>query len=145
MTAETNQPSTSQVKGDGVGEESGWLPIVLCPTDGVDRMLRLPDGTEIIGAYHNRGLGERGGWKTAKPIEIERPIYEPVLRGGFLGMPWERRASRPDPEPKQIGVRKETMWLIGELPEGVYPTHFRPNDTVYGDARDALRLAKEGR
>jgi hypothetical protein len=113
---------------------SPWLPIVLCPTDGVDRMLLLPDGKEVAGAYHNGGLGQPQGWETKTPFDYERPVYEYPLKGGFLGMPWEQRHSRPEPEPKQIGVRKEIMWLIGKLPEGVYPTHFRPNDTVHGPA-----------
>lgn len=117
--------------------KEGWLPIVLCPTDGVDRMLLLPDGKEIIGAYHNGGFGERAGWKTAAPLKVERPVYEETLRGGFIAEPWKHH-STPEPARKQIGTREETIWLMGELPEGTYPTHFRPNDTVYGDGRTAL-------
>jgi hypothetical protein len=141
---EGRSPQPPAREDDVRQEETGWLPIVLCPTDGVDRMLMLPDGTEIVGAYHNGGLGQRAGWKTARPVDFDRPVYEQPLRGGFLDMPWEARASQPEPEPKQTGTRKETMWLISELPEGVYPTHFRPNDTVWGDARSALTPPKEG-
>ena len=111
--------------------EKGWLPIVLMPTDGVDRMLLLPDGTEIAGSYHNGGLGQRAGWKTSRPVNMERPVYETALRGGFIADP-NLHHSRPEPERKQIGTRTDTVWLMSELPEGVYPTHFRPNDTVYG-------------
>lgn len=107
----------------------GWLPIVLCPTDGVDRALLLPDGSEVVGAHHAGGLGRHSGWYTASPMEVDRPVYEEVLRGGFIVEPFVARA---EPKRKQIGTRKETMWVSGKLPEGVYPTHFRPNDTVHG-------------
>lgn len=129
----TDHPSP---KGE---REPCWLPISLCPTDGVDRMLLLPDGREVVGAYHNGGLGQPQGWETKTPVEYERPLYEYPMHGGFIADPAKVRPLR-DPEPKQIGTRKEVMWLIGRLPEGVYPTHFRPNDTVYGDAvRAALQ------
>jgi len=109
----------------------GWLPIVLCPTDGVDRALLLPDGREVVGAYHAGGLGHKTGWRTSSPIRIERPVYEAPLRNGFIA-DLNPRPSRPDPALKQTGTRTDTMWVIGSLPAGVHPTHFRPNDTVYG-------------
>lgn len=113
----------------------GWLPIVLCPTDGVDRRLLLPDGREVVGAYHNGGFGQPQGWETKTPLEYERPIYEYPLQGGFMPMPWDApRIKRGKvAEPKQVGTRKQVAWVVGRLPDGVYPTHFRPNDTVFGD------------
>lgn len=111
--------------------DKGWLPIVLCPTDGVNRMLLLADGREVIGSFSDGGLGQASGWQTATALEHDVPVYEEVLRGGFMA--WgEPRWSLPEPERKQIGTRKQTMWLIGRLPDGVYPTHFRPNDTLWG-------------
>ncbi len=104
--------------------EKGWLPLVLCPTDGVDRALLLPDGREVMGAYHNPG-----GWQVhGEPIEYEVPVYGPS--GGFIPDGQVRRA----PDLKQTGTTTRTMHVVGKLPDGVYPTHFRPNDTVYGAA-----------
>lgn len=119
---------------------NGWLPISLCPTDGVDRVLLLPDGAEVVGAYHNGGFGQPQGWETKTPFKYERPVYEYPLRGGFIPDPWKHH-SRPEPEPKQIGTRTEIMWLVGKLPKGIYPTHFRPNDTVWGEATVAASRA----
>lgn len=110
----------------------GWLPLVLNPTDGVDRALLLPDGQEVVGAYHNPG-----GWRVCRVIDIEAPVYEdPPLRGGFL--PMDLRPLPPEPQRKQIGTRPSKMRVYGPLPEGVYPTHFRPNDTVFGDASSRM-------
>lgn len=131
----TNNPLPSGVER----EANGWLPVVLCPTDGVDRALLLPDGREVVGAFHN-GLGRRAGWRTASPMEVERPVYEYPSRGGFIA-PADEYKSRPEPERKQTGTRKDIVWVIGNLPEGVYPTHFRPNDTVFGPAKAALLTA----
>ena len=109
----------------------GYLPIVLCPTDGVDRALLLPDGREVVGAYHAGGLGQKSGWRTSSPIQIERPVYEAPLLGGFIAEP-NQPFRLPDYKRTQTGTRTDTMWVVGSLPEGVYPTHFRPNDTVHG-------------
>ena len=123
--------------------DSGWLRIVLCPTDGVDRRLLLPDGREVIGAYHKGGLGQSSGWKTKTPVEFNVPVYEDRPRGGFIP-DFVPRPRPPEREPKQIGTRKQVTWVIGELPEGVYPTHFRPNDTVYGHALAQTLVNGEG-
>lgn len=124
--------------------DHGWLPIVLCPTDGVDRRLMLPDGREVIGAHHNGGLGQASGWLTKEAFEYDEPVYEEQLRGGFIA-DFVPRAHRPAPDRKQIGTRKAVMWKVGKLPEGVYPTHFRPNDTVYGraDAKVSPAVAEQ--
>lgn len=113
--------------------DHGWLPIVLCPTDEQDRRLMLPDGSEVIGAYHKGGLGQSSGWKTKKSIEMDFPVYEERLKGGFIP-DFIPRPRPPEREPVQTGTEKRTVWVVGKLPEGVYPTHFRPNDTVYGHA-----------
>lgn len=113
--------------------DHGWLPIVLCPTDGVDRRLMLPDGSEVIGAYHKGGLGQSSGWKTKKAIEMDFPVYGERLKGGFIP-DFTPRPRPPEPEVKQTGTEKRTVWVVGKLPDGIYPTHFRPNDTVYGHA-----------
>ena len=112
---------------------TGWLPIVLCPTDGVDRALLLPDGREVMGAFHNEGFGLRMGWCTSEAVEYDVPVYEEPLRGGFI-MPGSEYKARSEPERKQVGTRKQVVHVTGKLPEGVYPTHFRPNDTSWGDA-----------
>ena len=113
-------------------QDKGWLPIVLMPTDGVARVLLLPDGTETIGSYQNGGLGKQQGWEIRSPHEYDEPVYEYEPRMGFIADPTKMHHSSPDPERKQVGTRKATMWVIGRLKDGVYPTHFRPNDTVYG-------------
>jgi len=113
--------------------DHGWLPIVLCPTDGEDRRLMLPDGSEVIGAYHKGGLGRPAGWKTKKAIQMDFPVYGERLKGGFIA-DFIPRARPPEPELRQIGTEKRAVWVVGKLPEGVYPTHFRPNDTVHGPA-----------
>lgn len=108
--------------------EHGWLPIVLCPTDQQDRALLLPDGREVVGAFHNPG-----GWMVTSTVEYDQAVYEEPLRGGFIAST-ELRPARPEPERRITGHRRAQMHVVGKLPEGVYPTHFRPNDTVYGVA-----------
>lgn len=122
--------------------KAGWLPLVLCPTDGVDRALLLPDGREVVGAYHNGGLGQLSGWHVSTPFEREEPVYEYTPRGGFVA-DWSKPRPHQEPARKQVGTRKVTLWLVGKLPEGVYPTHFRPNDTVYGAGRAALHQEQD--
>lgn len=106
--------------------EKGWLPIALCPTDGADRALLLPDGREVVGAYHNPG-----GWRVCSVIEHDAPVFE-VQRHGLLPLDPTKRA--PAETRRPVGTRTATMRVYGGLPEGVYPTYFRPNDTVYGSA-----------
>ena len=91
----------------------GWLPIVLCPTDGVDRLLRLPDGREVVGNFDGSPLG-RNRWVT-RTVAYHNPARIIGQRGGV----------------DQWSAAYDT-YLISDLPEGVYPTHFRPNDTVHG-------------
>lgn len=70
---------------------------------------------------------------------LDHPPYR--LRDELVNhLAWARYAASrrpvepPAPEVRQTGTEKRTVWVIGKLPEGVYPTHFRPNDTVYGHA-----------
>lgn len=105
--------------------EKGWLPIVLCPTDGVNRALMLPDGSEVVGCHANPG-----GWQTCEVIAYDMPTKE-VVRGGFL--PMELRPT-PTAIERVTGSRTVSMTVYGKLPDGIYPSHFRPNDTVYGIA-----------
>jgi hypothetical protein len=102
----------------GMETQGGWLPIVLAPTDGQWRYVRLPDGREVVASFDGDALGPRARrWRT-KAFAYHNP-------------------SRPSGE-KRGGVEQFTQpydtFVIGDLPEGVYPTHFRPNDTVYGSA-----------
>lgn len=95
------------------GGGEAWLPIVICPTDGVDRLLKLTDGREVIGNFDSRQLG-RNRWQT-RSIAYHNPARIVGQRGGV----------------DQWSAAYDTF-LISELPEGVYPTHFRPNDTIHG-------------
>jgi hypothetical protein len=61
-----------------------WLSIDLYPDDNADRMLRLPDGREVIGSRRRNLLGTPNGWQTKTPHEFDEPIYEQPLRGGFM-------------------------------------------------------------
>ena len=105
--------------GKRYGEEraiGAWLPIVLCPTDGVWRLVKLPDDSEVVASFDGRGLGPTSRqWRT-KTFGYHNP-------------------SRPSGEVyggvEQMVAAYDTF-VIGMLPEGVYPTHFRPNDTVHG-------------
>ena len=99
-------------KKDG-GPDGGWLPIVLCPTDGVDRLLRLTDGREVVGCFES-GLLRRNTWKV-RTVAYHNPARIIGQHGGV----------------DQWSAAYDT-YLISELPDGVLPTHFRPNDTVYG-------------
>lgn len=114
--------------------EVPWLPIDLCPADGVARTLLLPDGREVIGARARDVLGrKRDGWEIHTRHDYEEPVYEEPLRGGFVVDPYKRGAALP--ERKQIGTRKAVMWLVGDLPQALAPTHYRPNDTILGDPK----------
>jgi hypothetical protein len=108
------------------GLEGGWLPIVLCPTDGVWRLVKLPDGLEIMAAFEGADLGPVARrWRT-KTFGYHTPARP--TREKFGGI--ERMTAPYDTA------------IISDLPEGVYPTHFRPNDTVYG--QPALLNPSEG-
>jgi hypothetical protein len=105
--------------------EEGWLPIVLAPTDGQWRYVRLPDGSETVASFDGDALGPRARrWRT-RAFAYHNP-------------------SRPSGE-KRGGVEQFTQpydtFVIGDLPDGVYPTHFRPNDTVYGTAETQAQRA----
>lgn len=89
----------------------GYLPIVLCPTDGVDRALLLPDGREVTGAFAPVGRPSR--WRIVVE-NILRPAHKLEPRGGV------DRWSAP-----------YTTKVYADLPDGIVPTHFRPNDTVH--------------
>lgn len=118
--------AADQAADGAAPQERGWLPIVLCPTDGVDRTLLLPDGREVVGAHHNPG-----GWRVCSTIERDVPVFD-TQRRGLLPLDPTRKAS--EEARRQVGTQKGQMRLYGPLPDGVYPTHFRPNDTVFGAA-----------
>jgi hypothetical protein len=96
--------------------DQGWLPIVLCPTDGVWRLVKLPDGSEIVASFDGRGLGPTSRqWRTKtfgyhNPSRPSGQVYGGVVQ---MTAPFD-------------------TFVIQSLPENVYPTHFRPNDTVHG-------------
>lgn len=113
-----------------------WLSIDLYPDDNADRMLRLPDGREVIGSRRRNLLGTPNGWQTKTPHEFDEPIYEEPLRGGF--MIDARKRGAVEPERKQVGTRKAVMWIVGDLPDDMAPTHYRPNDTILGDPKSGL-------
>lgn len=105
--------------GKRYGEEQAigaWLPIGLCPTDGAWRLVKLPDGSEVVASFDGRGLGPMSRqWRTKtfgyhNPSRLSGEVY-----GGVEQM-----------------VAAYDTFVIGMLPEGNYPTHFRPNDTVHG-------------
>ncbi len=108
-------------------ERSAWLPIVLCPTDGVWRLVKLPDGSEVVAAF----TGDYPGPTTRR------------WRKKSFGY---RNPSRPTGETRG-GVEQYSApfdtFIIEMLPEGVYPTHFRPNDTVHGTAQSALKDSEQ--
>lgn len=102
-----------------------WLPIVLCPTDGVDRLLRLSDGREVVGNFDSRQLG-RNGWQV-RSVAYHNPARIVGRCGGV----------------DQWSQAYDTF-LISSLPDGVYPTHFRPNDTVHGAAKPTPPAEDDG-
>lgn len=104
-------PTIEQAPTD-MDQAKGWLPIVLCPTDGVDRTLLLPDGRETVGAFSPVGRPTR--WRVVVEYML-RPAHKLDPIGGV------ERWSAPY-------VTK----VYSDLPEGIYPTHFRPNDTAWG-------------
>lgn len=97
--------------------DGAWLPLVLCPTDGVWRLHRLPDGREVVASFQGADLGPMVRRWRVKTFGYHNPAR---LTGESIG-----------------GVEQHTApydtFVIQDLPEGVYPTHFRPNDTVFGD------------
>lgn len=101
---------------------AAWLPAILCPTDGVWRRVKLPDGSEVTASFEGEGLGPMARrWRT-KSFGYHTP-------------------SRPTGEVFG-GVEQHSApfntFVISGMPEGVYPVYFRPNDTVFG-AADAAR------
>lgn len=87
--------------------EHGWLPIVLCPTDGVRRALVLKSGREVVGEF------DMGEWRVVRNL-ITRPGAKLEPLGGV------ERTSDP------------IITHVMERLRDDYPTHFRPNDTVHG-------------
>ena len=90
----------------------GWLPIALCPTDGVWRLVKLSDGNEAVAAFDGVGLLSKKRWQTKT----------------FL----KHNPARPSPVNEQVMQPAYDSFVIADLENGVYPTHFRPNDTVFG-------------
>ena len=90
----------------------GWLPIALCPTDGVWRLVKLSDGNEAVAAFDGVGLLSKKRWQT-KVFLTHRP-------------------ASPSPINDLVMQQACDVFLIADLENGVYPTHFRPNDTVFG-------------
>ena len=98
-------------------EKDGWLPIVLCPTDGVWRLCRLPDGAEVQASFDGIGLLAKNRWQT-KTFLVHNP-------------------ARPSPVDDRVMMQPYDTFVVADLEEGTYPTHFRPNDTVFGPPRDS--------
>jgi hypothetical protein len=98
---------------DAASPAQGWLPIVLCPTDGARRALILKSGREVVGEF------ERGEWRVIRDA-IKRPGAKLEPLGGV-----ERTAA-------------PIITYVMERLSGDYPTHFRPNDTVHGRPAAAL-------
>lgn len=98
---------------------AGWLPIVFCPTDGVWRMTRMSDGSEIAASFD-------GGWLDARRWRTRSFAYH--------------NPSRPTGEVcggvEQMSLPYDTH-VIGDLPDGVHPVFFRPNDTTHGASAPA--------
>ena len=90
----------------------GWLPIALCPTDGVWRLVKLSDGNEAVAAFDGVGLLSKKRWQTKT----------------FL----KHNPARPSPVNEQVMQPAYDSFVIADLENGIYPTHFRPNDTVFG-------------
>ena len=93
-------------------DADGWLPIALCPTDGVWRLVKLSDGNEAVAAFDGVGLLSKKRWQT-KVFLTHRP-------------------ASPSPINDLVMQQACDVFLIADLENGVYPTHFRPNDTVFG-------------
>jgi len=94
----------------------GWLPIVLCPTDGEWRLCKLPDGSEVVASFQGQDLGPMvRQWRVR-----EFGYHNPARPTGEIFGGVERIAPAYDTA------------VIKNLPEGVYPIYFRPNDTVHG-------------
>jgi len=108
-------------------EEAGFLPIGLCPTDGVPRTLRLPDGSEVVGYFNGR-------WMAVTTIEYAG-LSNGMAKGGFA-----EAGKAPAITHDQVETPR-SMTRAGAMPDGVYPTRFRPNDTVYGLAALSPRSA----
>lgn len=90
----------------------GWLPIALCPTDGVWRLVKLSDGNEAVAAFDGVGLLSKKRWQTKVFLKHNPAFLSPI----------DERIFEPSYD----------SFVIADLENGVYPTHFRPNDTVFG-------------
>lgn len=110
------EAKVAKLEADALG---AWLPIVLCPTDGVWRLVRLPDGAEVVASFEGEGLGPMARqWRT-KTLAYHTPSRPSgTVYGGVEQM-----------------TEPYDTFVIRPMPEGVYPTHFRPNDTVFRAAR----------
>lgn len=125
-------PPDPRKPGPAAGEieklEDGWLPNVLCPTDGEWRLHKLPDGAEVVAAFDGHAIGDRR-WliKSFGYHNPSRPNGQVV--GGV-----ERMTTAYD------------TFVVTSMPEGVFPTQFRPNDTVFGKPTPcrAAELAQGG-
>jgi hypothetical protein len=93
----------------------GWLPIALCPTDGKWRLIRLPDGKEVIASFDGDSPGSFAKHWRVKSFGYHNPSRKIGVVGGV----------------GQMSEPYDTV-IISTLKEGVHPTHFRPNDTVFG-------------
>ena len=94
----------------------GWLPNVLCPTDGVWRTHLMPDGSEVIACHDGFSIGPYAHRWRIKEFAYHTPARPTgEVYGGV----------------EQMRAPYDTF-VIKDMPEGVYPTHFRPNDTVRG-------------
>ena len=107
------QDSVSAAEAETARLREGWLPIVLCPTDGVERMTLLSDGSEVVARF-DAGLLRSNRWEVIT-VAYHNPSRIVGQRGGM----------------DQWSEAYDT-YLVSPLPDGVVATHFRPNDTVHG-------------
>ena len=109
LAALTPQPSAEDA---ALKDVDGWLPIALCPTDGVWRLVKLSDGNEAVAAFDGVGLLSKKRWQTKVFLKHNPALLSPI----------DERIFEPSYD----------SFVIADLENGVYPTHFRPNDTVFG-------------
>lgn len=100
-------------------EPECWLPIVFCPTDGVWRMCRLADGRAVVAAFDGHSIGDHARRWRIKEFAYHNPARPSgEVRGGVEQM-----------------IAAYDTHVVTDLPGGSAPTHFRPNDTVHGEAK----------
>jgi len=80
--------------------------------EAVWRLVKLSDGNEAVAAFDGVGLLSKKRWQT-KVFLTHRP-------------------ASPSPINDLVMQQACDVFLIADLENGVYPTHFRPNDTVFG-------------